>query len=78
MADSMQKVVIGKRQILRELKNNNVAHIIIAADAETQYIHSLIDAAVQSGVKYAISGTMQEIAAQYGIEVPCGAVGVLL
>ena len=77
MAYSMHNVVIGRRQILRELKKNNVAEIIIATDAETQYIKSLIDVAKEHGVSYKLNGTMSEISANYGIEVPSGAVGVL-
>ena len=77
MANSMHNVVIGKRQILRELKKDNVAEIIIAADAETQYIASLIEVAKVHGVPYRIRGTMSEISAEYGIQVPSGAVGVL-
>ncbi|MCH5157493.1 MAG: hypothetical protein J1G02_06440 [Clostridiales bacterium] len=77
MAYSMHNVVIGRRQILRELKKDNIAEIQIATDAETQYITSLIEVAKEHGVTYRLSGTMSEISAEYGIEVPTGAVGVL-
>lgn len=77
MANDKLQVVIGKRQILREMKNNNVAEIRIAADAEQQYIYSLIDAATESKVKYSISGTMSGYASEYGIDVPTGAIGIL-
>ena len=77
MANSMHNVVIGRRQILRELKKNNIAEIQIASDAEQQYITSLIDVAQKNGVKYVIRSTMDEISATYGIEVPSGAIGVL-
>lgn len=77
MANSMHNVVIGRRQILRELKKNNVASIQIASDAEAQYITGLIDVAKENNIPYVIGGTMNEISAQYGIEVPSGAVGVL-
>ena len=77
MASSMYNVVIGRRQILRELKKNNIAEITIATDAETQYIASLIQVAKEHGVPYTLAGTMCDISAQYGIQVPSGAVGVL-
>ncbi len=70
-------VVVGKRQILRELKRGNVAEIRIAADAETEYITELIETAKKNGVSYRICSTMNKLAAEYGIEVPSGAVGVL-
>ena len=77
MANSMHNVVIGKRQILRELKKNNVVEITIATDAETQYIAALIEVAKEHGVPYKLRSTMNEISAEYGIQVPSGAVGVL-
>lgn len=77
MANDGIQVVIGRRQILREAKKGNVAEIRIAANAEQQYIHSLIDIAKQYGIKYFISGTMEEYSAYYGIDVPSGSIGVL-
>ena len=77
MTNSMHNVVIGKRQILRELKKNNVAEITIATDAETQYIASLIEVAKANGVPYKLRGTMNEISQEFCIQVPSGAVGVL-
>ena len=77
MANSMHNVVIGRRQILRELKKDNIVQIQIATDAETQYITSLIEVAKEYGVPYKLHGTMNDISASYGIEVPSGAVGIL-
>ena len=77
MANSMSNVVIGRRQILRELKKNNVCEIIIAVDAEASYIAGLIEVAKQNGVAYKLHGTMNEISAEYHIDVPSGAIGVL-
>ena len=77
MANSMSSVVIGRRQILRELKKNNVREIIIATYAEASYIAGLIEVSKQAGVAYKLHGTMNEISAHYDIEVPSGAVGVL-
>ncbi|MCH5160212.1 MAG: hypothetical protein J1F66_05165 [Clostridiales bacterium] len=77
MANSMSNVVIGRRQILRELKKNNIAEIIIAVDAEASYISSLIEVAKLAGVAYKLNGTMNEISARYNIDVPSGAVGIL-
>ena len=77
MANSMGSVVIGRRQILRELKKNNVAEIIIAVDAEASYIAGLIEVAKQNGIAYKLHGTMSEISAEYHIDVPSGAIGVL-
>lgn len=77
MADSKLNVVIGKRQILRETKKNNIVEIRIAADAEQEYIHSLIELAKQYDIKYLICGSMAEFSEKYGIDVPTGAIGIL-
>ncbi len=70
-------VVIGKKQILRELKANNIAQIQIATDADTEYVNSIIAEAQKYKVKYFSHSTMNQIAQEYSIDVPCGAVGVL-
>jgi len=77
MANKMEKVVIGKRQISRGIKDGIISEIVIAADAEQEYIKSLIVLAKQNNVKYKIQGTMQDISSAYGIDVPSGSLGVL-
>ncbi len=77
MANINEKVVIGKRQILRGIKDGIIQEIVIAADAEQEYIQSLIIVAKQNKIKYQIKGTMQEISLAYGIDVPSGSVGLL-
>ncbi len=77
MTNKMQKVVIGKRQISRGIKDGIIREIVIAADAEQEYIKSLIVIAKQNNIKYKIQGTMQDISSAYGIDVPSGSLGVL-
>ena len=77
MANDKLNVVIGKRQILREIKKNNIVEIKIAADAEQEYIHYMIELAKQHGVKYLICGSRDAFSAEYGIDVPTGAIGLL-
>lgn len=77
MTNKMQKVVIGKRQISRGIKDGIIREIVIAADAEQEYIKSLIVIAKQNNIKYQIKGTMQDISSAYGIDVPSGSLGVL-
>lgn len=77
MANKMEKVVIGKRQISRGIKDGIISEIVIATDAEQEYIKSLIVLAKQNNIKYKIQGTMQDISSAYGIDVPSGSLGVL-
>ena len=77
MANKMEKVVIGKRQISRGIKDGIISEIVIATDAEQEYIKSLIVLAKQNNIKYKIKGTMQDISSAYGIDVPSGSLGVL-
>ena len=77
MANDKLNVVIGKRQILREVKKDNIVEIMIAANAEQDYIHSLIELAKEYDVKYRICASREEFSEMYGIDVPTGAIGVL-
>lgn len=77
MANKIEKVVIGKRQISRGIKDGIISEIVIATDAEQEYIKSLIVLAKQNNIKYKIQGTMQDISSAYGIDVPSGSLGVL-
>lgn len=77
MANSMQNVVVGKRQILRQIKSGNICKIIIATDAQRDYVIYLMQVAKDNGIPYVLQGTMSQIANQYGIDVPSGSVGVL-
>ena len=77
MANSNEKVVIGKRQIFRGIKDGIIQEIVIATDAEQAYIKSMIVVAKQNNVKYTIQGKMQDISSKYGIDVPSGSLGIL-
>ncbi len=78
MANQNNKVVVGKRQILRQIKENNIQQILIAANAEIQYITELITVAKANGIKYTIGSSMEELASAHDIDVPTGAVGILI
>lgn len=69
--------VVGKKQILRLTKENELKFIQIATDAESDYVSSIVSVAKQHNVRTEVSGTMQQIADAFGIDVPCGAVGFL-
>ena len=77
MSNKNEKVVIGKRQICRGIKDGIVQEIVIASDAEQEYIKSLIVVAKQNNIKYSIKGTMQDISSTFGIDVPSGSLGIL-
>ena len=77
MANKNEKVVIGKRQICRGIKDGIIQEIVIASDAEQAYIESLIIVAKQNKIKYSIKGTMQDISSTFGIDVPSGSLGIL-
>ena len=77
MSNKNEKVVIGKRQICRGIKDGIIQEIVIASDAEQEYIKSLIVVAKQNKIKYSIKGTMQDISSTFGIDVPSGSLGIL-
>ncbi len=71
------RFVAGKKQILRLLKENELKSVRIATDADAEYVQSIVAVARAHNVSVVYSSTMQEIAVEHGIEVPCGAVGYL-
>lgn len=72
-----RKTVVGKKQILRLLKENSLQSVRVATDVEADYAESILAAAKQYGTPAEVFGTRQQIADAFGIEVPCGAVGFL-
>ena len=77
MEYSKNKVVVGKKQILRNLTENNVKIVRIATDTDKEYATAIENLARQHNVKVEHRGTMTEIAAEFGIDVPSGAVAQL-
>ncbi len=77
MNTDTDNVVVGKKQILREMKNGRVTEIRIAVDVELDYAETMKSEARRFGVPYVISSTMRELADEFGIDVPTGAVGKL-
>lgn len=77
MDNNDKKVIVGKKQILRLLKENRIKSIRIATDAQDEYVRSIREEALRHNVKVVAEGSMEEIARCYGIDVPSGAVGFL-
>ena len=77
MEYNKNKVVVGKKQILRSLQENNVKRVQIATDTDREYAENIVHAARLHNVTVERRSTMNEIAAQYGIDVPSGAVAEL-
>ncbi len=77
MDNELGSVVVGKKQILRELKNHNIAEIRIAEDVDAEYADCIKAEARRADVPYAIRGTMRQLADEYGVDVPTGAVGTV-
>ncbi len=77
MDKDSSRFVIGKKQILREMKGGNVAEIVIAADADREYTAVLTEAARLFNVPFVIGSSMEELSDCFDVDVPCGAVGKL-
>ena len=74
--DNLQ-FVIGKKQVLREMKNGNLVEIIIADDADNDYIAILTEFARKHNVPFLVGSSMKELSSNFDIDVPCGVVGKL-
>ena len=76
-ADTQLTAVVGLRQVLRELKNDNVESIILATDADKKYKNTILSSAKIANVPVTIGSTSEKIAQKYGIEVKSAVVGFL-
>ena len=70
-------VVIGQRQVLRELKNDSLEKILLATDADANYSETILNAAKKAGVQVSVASTSQQIADEYGVKVKSAVVGFL-
>lgn len=77
MDNNTERTVVGKKQILRFTKANELKRIRIATDADADYVRAIVSVAKAHNVPVETEGTMEQIAHRYGIDVPCGAVGFL-
>lgn len=72
-----QPIVVGQRQILRELKRDNVELIQIARDADKAYIETITAEAKKHGVTVTFDGTMNALAKRFHIDCATGAIAVV-
>ena len=77
MDNNTERTVVGKKQILRFTKANELKRIRIATDADVDYVRAIVSVAKAHNVPVETEDTMEQIAHRYGIYVPCGAVGFL-
>lgn len=71
------RIVVGKKQILRLTRENELKQILIATDADAEYVDSIVKVARAHNVRVVVQLTKEEIARLYGIDVPSGGVGFL-
>ncbi len=69
------RTVIGKKQIMRLAKENELEKIQIATDVDADYAKAISAVARTHNVPVVFESNMEELAKRYSIDVPCGAVG---
>ena len=60
MDNNDKKVIVGKKQILRLLKENHIKSIRIATDAQDEYVRSIREEALRHNVKVVAEGSMED------------------
>ncbi len=69
------RTVIGKKQILRLAKENELEKIQIATDVDVDYAKAITAVARTHNIPVVFECNMEELARKYAIDVPSGAVG---
>ena len=77
MSDVLDNKVIGAKQTLRSLKNNEAKAVYIARDAEERIIDDIQKAAKEMNVQIVYVPTMKELGKAFGIEVGAATAALL-
>ena len=69
--------VVGSKQVLRALKNNSLARVYVANDADTFLYQRVTQAAEAAGVPVVRVASMKELGTACGVEVASAAAGIV-
>lgn len=69
--------VIGMKQTLRALKNNEVKAVYIARDAEERVVQDIKETAKEKNVQIVFVPSMEELGKAFGIEIGAATAGLL-
>ena len=69
--------VIGMKQTLRALKNNEVKAVYIARDAEERVVQDIKETAKEKNVQIVFVPSMEELGKSFGIEIGAATAGLL-
>lgn len=71
------KIIVGTKQSVKALLNNEVREIIIAEDADYRIVQKIIQTAEQQQVPLTKVTSMKELGKACGIEVGAAAVAII-
>lgn len=72
-----KKIVIGKKQTAKALKNGSAETVIIAKDADPKIIQEIKDLALERNVPIKYAESMKKLGKACGIDVGAATVAVL-
>ncbi|GIN87800.1 ribosome-associated protein L7Ae-like [Heyndrickxia sporothermodurans] len=72
-----KQIIVGTKQTVKALKNNNVDELIIAKDADPFVIEKVIQVANEMNTPILIVDSMKKLGRVCGIEVGAAAVAVI-
>jgi large subunit ribosomal protein L7A len=72
-----QKIIVGTKQSVKALLNNEVREMIIAEDAEHRIIQKVIQTAEQQQIPLTKVSSMKKLGKACGIEVGAAAVAII-
>ncbi|WP_191559301.1 50S ribosomal protein L7ae-like protein [Metabacillus idriensis] len=70
------KIIVGTKQTVKALKQDQVKELVIAEDADSRIIKMIIELAAQQNVPFTLVDSMKKLGKACGIEV--GAVTVAI
>lgn len=71
------KIIVGTKQSVKALKNNEVKEIIVATDADHRIIEKVIQTAEEKQIPLTNVSSMKKLGKACGIEVGAAAVAII-
>ncbi|MED3649653.1 50S ribosomal protein L7ae-like protein [Heyndrickxia sporothermodurans] len=72
-----KQIVVGTKQTVKALKNNNMDELLVAEDADPAVVKNVIQVANDMNVPITIVDSMKKLGKVCGIEVGAAAVAVI-
>ncbi|MBP2078975.1 50S ribosomal protein L7ae-like protein [Oceanobacillus polygoni] len=73
---AQSRIIVGKKQTLKAMKNGEVSEVYIAEDADKQLTQEVVSLAIEQDIPYQHVDSMKKLGVACGIKVGAAAVAL--